>query len=297
VNGVKLNSNAAASGGGLFNRGDSASAAIVDSTVAGNTAEFSGGGISNALATTTVERSTISGNRAGRSGGGVSALAGTVDLFNCSIVYNLCKEEIGGAIVQFDSTLTIVNCTIVGNADASNSVGGAGGIATETFDLGTINLRNTVIAGNFAAPDSAADNVDLSDLDENTSNFLGGDPRLGPLDLNGGPTQTMAPLAGSPVIDAGDNMAASDAGLTTDQRGLTRIVGGTVDIGAVETQAGEPLPLRRLREGDASPRGAKLTLTAGAYDLDLSFAAALLDGARTAKRHDHARELAFALEF
>ena len=70
---------------------------------------------------------------------------------------------------------------------------------------------------------------------------MGGDPRLGPLDSSGGPTQTMLPLAGSPLINAGSNTAANDAGLTTDQRGLTRIVGGTVDIGAVETQVGEPL--------------------------------------------------------
>jgi len=46
----------------------------------------------------------------------------------------------------------------------------------------------------------------------------------------------MPPLFHSPVIDHGSN-ALIPAGVTTDQRGLPRIVGGTVDIGADEAQA------------------------------------------------------------
>ena len=41
-------------------------------------------------------------------------------------------------------------------------------------------------------------------------------------------------LPGSPAIDAGNN-ALIPAGVTTDQRGLPRIVNGTVDIGAFES--------------------------------------------------------------
>ncbi len=66
-------------------------------------------------------------------------------------------------------------------------------------------------------------------------NLLGVDPRLGPLQDNGGPTQTMALLDGSPAFDAGNN-ALVPAGLTTDQRGLPRVFDGTVDIGAFESQ-------------------------------------------------------------
>ena len=63
------------------------------------------------------------------------------------------------------------------------------------------------------------------------------DPLLGPLQDNGGPTQTMALLPGSPAIDAGDN--ASSPG-PNDQRGngFARIVDGTTDIGAFEVQGG-----------------------------------------------------------
>ena len=59
-------------------------------------------------------------------------------------------------------------------------------------------------------------------------------PLLAPLGNYGGPTQTMALLPGSPAIDAGNN-ALIPAGVTTDQRGLPRIVNGTVDIGAFES--------------------------------------------------------------
>ncbi len=44
----------------------------------------------------------------------------------------------------------------------------------------------------------------------------------------------MALLPGSPAIDAGNN-ALIPAGITTDQRGLARVVNGTVDIGAFES--------------------------------------------------------------
>jgi hypothetical protein len=62
------------------------------------------------------------------------------------------------------------------------------------------------------------------------------DLNLGPLEDNGGPTQTIALGPGSVAIDAGDNAAA--AGLITDQRGpgYPRIVNGRVDVGAFEVQ-------------------------------------------------------------
>ena len=56
-----------------------------------------------------------------------------------------------------------------------------------------------------------------------------GDPKLGPLANNGGPTQTMALLAGSPAIHAGDPAFAP----ATDQRGFARDAAAP-DIGAYE---------------------------------------------------------------
>ena len=57
---------------------------------------------------------------------------------------------------------------------------------------------------------------------------------LAALGSYGGPTETMALLPGSPAINGGNN-ALIPTGVTTDQRGLARIVGGTVDIGAFES--------------------------------------------------------------
>jgi hypothetical protein len=62
------------------------------------------------------------------------------------------------------------------------------------------------------------------------------DPRLGPLQDNGGPTLTHTLLFGSPAMDAADNSACP----ATDQRGFTRPMDGdgdgtpTCDIGAFE---------------------------------------------------------------
>jgi hypothetical protein len=90
-------------------------------------------------------------------------------------------------------------------------------------------------------------------LDAN-GNLIGGpvngviDPLLGPLAYNGGPVfldgskmLTHALLPGSPAIDAGDPAAVAGVGDAPefDQRGMpwSRVVGGRIDIGAVEAQA------------------------------------------------------------
>jgi len=60
-----------------------------------------------------------------------------------------------------------------------------------------------------------------------SASVLVGDPLLASLGNYGGPTKTMPPLFGSPVIDAATN------GPATDQRGLARPQGANYDIGAV----------------------------------------------------------------
>jgi hypothetical protein len=66
------------------------------------------------------------------------------------------------------------------------------------------------------------------------SDLLEVDPKLGPLQNNGGTTLTHALLPGSPAINAGDNNWAPK----WDQRGtgFPRIVNGTIDIGSFEVQ-------------------------------------------------------------
>src|SRR5262249_2806233 len=68
----------------------------------------------------------------------------------------------------------------------------------------------------------------------------GTDPQLGPLANNGGPMLTLLPAAGSPVLDKG--APGIQSGL--DQRLLSRVVNGRVDMGAVERQIPEVIIFR-----------------------------------------------------
>jgi hypothetical protein len=70
------------------------------------------------------------------------------------------------------------------------------------------------------------------------SDLLNVDPKLGPLQDNGGPTMTMALLPGSPAIDAGVPVD----GITADQRGVSRTDYGPPDIGAFELQTANNPP-------------------------------------------------------
>jgi hypothetical protein len=112
----------------------------------------------------------------------------------------------------------LLNCTVSGNSSIS-----AGGIF---ISGGTTHVRNSIIAGNDIQNVSGT-------LTTDDHNVLSGDPKLGPLQDNGGPTPTMALLFGSPAIDAGNDAVAP----ATDQRGVTRPGGTTTDIGAFEVQA------------------------------------------------------------
>jgi hypothetical protein len=127
----------------------------------------------------------------------------------------------------------------MGGNDASTY---GGGIET----TGPLDLSDTILAGSRAAggPDLYG-NLTSSGY-YLVGNSMGGsgfvatdllnmDPMLRPLADNGGPTQTMALLPGSPAIDTGDNTGAP----RWDQRGrgYHRIVNGIIDIGAFEVQS------------------------------------------------------------
>jgi hypothetical protein len=148
----------------------------------------------------------------------------------------------GGGIYLTAGTLTLQNVTIAFNR-ADGNIGSGGGV----FNLGgTVNAFNSLIAKNiaFLGPDfdgvfaTAVHNLvedpnQCVNLLAVAGNIVNVDPRLGPLANNGGPTRTHRLLPGSPAINHGDNTLIP-AGVTTDQRGFARIVGGTVDIGAYE---------------------------------------------------------------
>jgi predicted outer membrane repeat protein len=242
---ISNNTAAGGVGGGI----NAATLNLTNSTVSGNTTSAgAGGGIG--AATLTATGSTVSGNTAAGSGGGISAAA--VNLTNCTVSGNSTTAAIGGGGGIFAMRGTILNSTIVENFSAADGGGilWAGG-------ADQIHVKNTIIADNLVltipevgqdvSGQFVSDGHNLIGVVNGSTGFgaagdqLGSvgdplDPRLGPLQNNGGPTQTHALLAGSPAIDHGDNSGAP----ATDQRGVARPRDGDgngskiVDIGAFE---------------------------------------------------------------
>jgi hypothetical protein len=238
--------NTAVNGGGIFNGqlivdhsaisgnqgGGIWSYALVqlsDSTVADNT------GQSGILALDfQIERSTISGN----SGGGVAQLgspsSGVIE--NSTISGNTGTGGIlvGSSYGGLGNFLTLDHCTVVNNHGRSG-----GGILVGTYGSyhGYLIISQTVVAGNDSADPSAGPDVDGPVEVSGGNNFIGDgdfssgwtdgdrvgttgaplDPLLGPLQDNGGPTLTSAPLPGSPLLldGPGDD--------SPDQRGSLRL--------------------------------------------------------------------------
>ena len=211
---------------------------FVDGTLSANTAVF--GAAINNTGTLTVDGSTLSGNSTGGPGpfsglGGAitNFAAGAATIANSTLSGNSADER-GGAIWNIGQ-VTVGSSTIFGN-----SADEGGGIFNFVSSL---ILDNTIVAGNTAATAGTDIAGGFTSNDHNLIGdstdvvFIGGsgnhdlydvDPLLGPLQDNGGPTETHALLVGSPAINAGD------ASLTVDQRGFARPVGPATDIGAYE---------------------------------------------------------------
>jgi hypothetical protein len=255
---VTISGNTGDSGGGIWTNGTSTT--LTDVTISGNTATTSsGGGIYNTggSGVLTLTNVTISGNT-GDSGGGIWTNGPSATLTDVTISGNTATTSSGGGINNTggSSVLTLTNVTISGNTAATGgggiwTNGPSGTLTNVTINLnsattgggiqnssGAIALRNTIVANSVSGGNCNGTITSLGhNLDSaNTCGFGGaGDlintnPLLGPLQGNGGFTQTHALLAGGPAIDAGDNSGVPP----TDQRGFIRIWNGIVDIGAYE---------------------------------------------------------------
>lgn len=233
---MTVNSALTGNGGGIRNNGGILT--VLNSTVSENGANY-GGGIRNDVGTVTIVNSTFSSNISGQEGGGIYNDDGTLTITNSTFSGNRTWYQ-GGGISNQGGTLTIINSTFSGNY-ATYSATSAGGLSNLG---GTFNLINTIIANSVSSKDCSATNGLISTNTNNLvedgscSALLSGDPNLGALADNGGSTQTMALLAGSPAIDAGDATTCANAPVNNlDQRGITRLQGVACDIGAYESNA------------------------------------------------------------
>ncbi len=204
-------------------------------------------------------------------GGAIFNLTGTLRLTNTTFYSNSAQGGgslgnggggLGGAIFNLNGLAILLNSTIASNTVRVGS-GGTPMITASIFSLGDGGLDSTatnnddlaasatLIMSNTIVVNTSGGSVDCmiqtinggsstsagtNNLFKNHSgcpptNLVSSDPNLGPLQDNGGDTQTMA-LLGSAALDSGANSAVR--GLNTDQRGFSRIQNGTVDIGAYE---------------------------------------------------------------
>ena len=261
-----FSNNTAQGFGGAVNAGYSSQ--VERTTFSGNYAGAHGGAIAayNVYgATLNVRTSTFSSNSAYI--GGAVRITGQnshLEMINSTITDN--SAYFASAIeVGASASANIDETTITGNNNSySSPTNGAIALDNNTSQLDVI---GSIVSGNFSNGTVPADFGNLrsapgtsisvsysfvgvvsADLSINGSNNVTGlDPQLYALGDNGGPTKTMKPMSGSPVIDIGPTNFQSFLGSSRDQTGInSRTAGPASDAGAIEV----PLPARALPVGD-----------------------------------------------
>jgi hypothetical protein len=225
-------------GGGLSNLGG-ATLAVSDTTFISNDASDVGGAIFNdSGSTATITASTLSYNEA--DAGGAIDNEGTMTVSDSTLSNDAASGDNGGAILNY-GTLWLWASTVADN-DA-NGVGG--GLAND----GSATAAATIVAHSYAGADCAGPVTDAGyNLDDDGSCGFSAaahsqsdvDPGLGPLENNGGATDTQAPATDSPALDRIPTGTDVDGTLLcpgTDQRGVARPQATDCDVGAVELVA------------------------------------------------------------
>ncbi len=180
---------------------------------------------------------------------------------------------LGGAVFNLDGQVNLLNDTLAGNSVTNSGGKGTAQVPTDggaVYNLAygndirtgapttaKLTLTNSILAASTGSHDLVSQAVNAAGT--NTATVSGShnlvmtssgtidpgvitstaNPNLGPLTINnGGPTPTLLPAAGSPVLGAGDPNLAP----TTDQRGQPRPSGGPSDLGSVQVSVAPTTP-------------------------------------------------------
>jgi len=206
------------SGGALCNGGTMTITASTfhNNSSSGNNAGY-GGAIYNYAGTLAVTNSTFSANSATTSGGAIYNNGGTVKIGNSTFGTNPENIGGGGALSNAGGLVIIQNSIVANNGNGGNC---AGAIASHGYNLSS----------------------DATCVFKHRGDLNNTNPRLGVLNKDGGPTQTMALMRRSPALDAGNPGGCRNFDgllLMFDQRGMPRPGGGETtgcDMGAYESQ-------------------------------------------------------------
>lgn len=204
---------------------------ITNSTFEGNSATFGGavgvtGNSTTGPSNVTIENSTFTNNSAEWSGGAlwITGDSTNATITSSTITGNTADSDMngsgdGGGIMSTAASMTVKNTIIAGNSDSG--VSNNPDLAIGPFTSGGYNIIGdcTGACGDFNG---------TGDQEGTSGSPI--DPLLDALASNGGLTQTMALLTGSPAIDAG-----SCTGSDRDQRNYGNLGGGVriVDVPAV----------------------------------------------------------------
>jgi predicted outer membrane repeat protein len=244
-----VSNSAEVAGGAIANEGGGAT--VIDCTFEGNTADAGGAIAVNSDAPTVILNCTFTANSG--SGGAIFNSGDYLEVRNCSFVGNTTSDA-AGAMYNYGGSQTVVNCTFSGNTAGTkggamfnfssasptvtnctfggNTAGGNGGaVYNQSNSFPT--LTNCVLWGN--SPGEIFDDAGCATLVE-YSTVSGGFPGAGNIDTDPhcvDPARDNLRLrAGSPCIDAGDNIAVPE-GVDSDLDGHPRFVDDpdTVDTG------------------------------------------------------------------
>jgi hypothetical protein len=210
-----------ARGGGAYGR---EGMRIDDCTMSGNQATSGGAAFIGdaSFHSSRFRDSTVSGNDADGAGGGIHTNF-DIEIVNSTIAGNRDYFGFGAGVYLAAGNAQLHSSIIAGNTSSdglnASDIGGHAGAAVS-------GSHNLVVASTLALP----------------AGTLNQDPMLGPLQDNGGGVLTMALLAGSPAIDAGDNphdlyedeRASECSQVPPGCVSFERVVGPVADIGAVE---------------------------------------------------------------